>query len=106
MLSPHHVAFVLPHKGDYFVVPILVSDLITLGVSVKPSPDTRCPGHAIIPELSTREYEKNKSRCKAVQAALVDKIGRTLVFRPTKATKVQVCCVKVIKRFRELALGV
>jgi hypothetical protein len=71
-------------SGEYFVARLSVRDLHALGLSVVA--DERAPGlagHAIIPELSFPEYQRDKLRLRETQVALAALASQQIVQHPS-----------------------
>lgn len=70
-------------RADYYVARLAVRDLLALGLSVVPEPDTTGPaGHAVLPELRWSAYETDKRRLKPVLLALATLAGKDIVLHP------------------------
>lgn len=69
---------------DYFVAQLLVSDIVKLGLTVKPDPlPGGPPGHAVIPELSWPAYQADKQNLKAILVELAKLASAAIVHLPT-----------------------
>ncbi len=69
-----------PEKRDRYVVArISVAELTSAGLTVIPDPIETPQGHALIPELNTTEYARNKVACKVVQKHLADLASHGIV---------------------------
>src|SRR5262245_24501576 len=67
----------------YSIARIAVADLHRLHLTVRPDRIEPVPGHAIIPELNTGDYQQNRQFWKEVQKQLAELASRDIVHRPT-----------------------
>lgn len=68
-------------NNGYCVARLRVSDLIALGLTVVPDPrNDQPPGHAILPELSISEHNRDKQKCKDIQRRLAQLASKNIVF--------------------------
>ena len=80
-VTPQRVAMAGRQGVQYHIARLGVSDLLRIGVSVKPSPRTdELPGHAIIPELTVQNAKHPQS--KELQRELAVLASRTIVYPP------------------------
>jgi hypothetical protein len=70
-------------RHGYYVARLAVLDLLALGLSVRPDPIEKAPGHAIIPELNTADYQGKKAFWKVVQRQLAELASKDIVHRPS-----------------------
>lgn len=85
-VSPDRVASSGKNPKGYYVARLRVSDIIALGLTVIPNPkDEQLPGHALIPELSTVAYAKNKENAKFLLYRLAILAGNEIVFAPEQS---------------------
>jgi len=80
-LSAADLASAGTNKNGYCVARLRVSDLLALGLTVVPDPrNDQPPGHAILPELSFSEHNRDRQKCKDIQHHLAKLAGRNIVF--------------------------
>jgi hypothetical protein len=66
--SPAQTLAALPEakRPLYYIARLSVRDLRALKLSVRPDPIAAVPGHALLPELNTTDYQRDKSFWKQV----------------------------------------
>jgi hypothetical protein len=73
--------------GEYTVVRLSVEALARLGLTVVPDEDPDgLPGHAVIPQLSFPEYERDKQRLKDILLELARLGTQAIVLEPEAGT--------------------
>jgi hypothetical protein len=73
--------------GEYVVVRLSVEALARLGLTVVPEEDPDGPpGHAVIPQLSFAEYERDKQRLKDVLLELARLGTQAIILEPEAGT--------------------
>lgn len=65
------------------LVLLLYSRLLELGLSVTPKPIDTVPGHVVVPELNSIDYERDKAKFTAVKLALAEVASQNIHRRPT-----------------------
>lgn len=69
--------------SEYYVVRLAVRSLHELDLTVVPDTDPAAPlGHALIPELTYSEYERDKQRLKDVLLRLASQASRAIIHEP------------------------
>ncbi len=86
--TPEQALAVVPQskRHNYYIARILVSDLTRLGLSIHPSPISEAPGHHVIPEINSTDYNRNSdSRVagKILQRELARLAGQNIVHSAT-----------------------
>jgi hypothetical protein len=70
---------------EYLVARIHVEDLQSLGLSViRDDLAMGPPGHALIPEISSDAYQRDKAKCKAIMVELARLASSQIVYFPRK----------------------
>jgi hypothetical protein len=76
---------VAPEKRDrYYVARIPIEILQHLGLSVADKPLPENPAHAVIPEMNTADYQKDKEAWKEKQVVLAEIASANIVLTPPK----------------------
>ncbi|HET6572850.1 MAG TPA: hypothetical protein VFG68_04550 [Fimbriiglobus sp.] len=77
------LAVIAPEKQPRYAITIVsVTELVSLGLTVKPARIETAPGHVVIPELNSINAKVEKKRLEAIQIRLAEIANQNLVRRP------------------------
>lgn len=70
-------------QAKYAIAMLAITDLQVLGLTVRLDPIDAVPGHAVVPELNSKDYKTEKARWRTIQKQLAELASRNVCHRPT-----------------------
>jgi hypothetical protein len=71
-------------REKYAIAALPVAEITALGLTVKPAPIAKVPGHAVLLELNVVTCKADKARCKSMQKSLAVVASRSILHRPVQ----------------------
>jgi hypothetical protein len=68
-------------RRGYSIARLRMVDVLALSLSVRPDRHPKVAGHAVIPQMNSLDYPKNRGRLKPIQVRLAVLASRDIIYR-------------------------